>query len=138
MSAFYQVFGTIRVRKCPEAEAIITRLQNYPVGEIEIEVNECDPDVLAVSLEDGDFFAAGGVLNYDALLQSLGPYTVEPAVLVTTYEEEAGELIVARSDAESIETLSEHRVDQIEVLLREVTPEDRAELVERLQAAQAQ
>jgi len=36
-----------------------------------------------------------------ALLQSLVPYTVEPAVLVTTYENEAGELIVPGPRAES-------------------------------------
>ena len=134
MSAFYQIYGTIRVRKCPESEAIIARLPDDPVGEIEVEVNECDPDVLAVSVEGGGFFSADGISELDDLLKSLGPHAVEPAVLVTHYEDEEGELIVARSDAESKEMLSRHRVDQIEVLLRDVTPEDRARLVEKLQA----
>jgi hypothetical protein len=108
-------------------------LLDYPAGDIEFDVNECDPDVLAVSLEGGGSFAAGGVLDFDGLLQSLGPYTVKPAVLVTTYEDEEGELIVARSDAESREMLSRHRLDQIEVLLRDVTPEDRVKLADKLQ-----
>ena len=138
MSAFYEIYGTIRLRKCPEAEAMIARLQDDPVGEVEIEVNECDPDVLAVSLEGGGCFAAGGVLEYDERLQSLGPYVVEPAVLVTTYEGEEGELIVARTDAESREILSRYRVDQIEVLLRDVTPGDHAKLTDKLQAPRIQ
>src|SRR5262245_39793522 len=115
MSAFYQIYGTIRVRKCPEAPAIIAPLQNHQVAQVDVEVSKCAPDALAVSLEGGAFFAAGGVIEFDALIQSLGPYSVEPAVLVTRYEDEEGELIVARSDAESRERLSRHRLDQIEV-----------------------
>src|SRR5260370_922223 len=100
MSAFYEVYGTIRVRKCPEAEAIIARLLDYTAGEIEVDVNECDPEVLAVAFEGCGFFVAGSVLDYDAFVQSLGPYTVEPAVLVTTSENEEGELIVTSSEAQ--------------------------------------
>src|SRR5438105_2633611 len=99
MSAFYQIYGTVRVRKCPAAEAIIARLKDHDAGGIEIDVDDCDPEVLAVSLEGGGFFAGGGVLDFDALLQALGPHSVEPAVLATTYEDEEGELIVARSDS---------------------------------------
>ena len=73
MSAFYEIYGTIRVRKCPEAETIIARLKDDPVGGIEIEVHECDPDVLAVSLEGGGCLAAGGVLEYDERLHRSAP-----------------------------------------------------------------
>jgi hypothetical protein len=133
VSAFYEVFGTIRVRKCPEAEAIIALLLDHDAGEIEIDVSECEPDMLEVSLEGGGSFAAGGVLEFDQLLQSLGPFTVEPTILDTSYDYENGELIVARSDEESRQTLSRRRLDQIDVLLREVTPEDWAKLVEKLE-----
>ena len=61
---------------------------------------------------------------------------MEPAVLITEYEGDEGELIVARSDAESTEMLSRHRLDQIEMLLRDVTPEDRAKLADKLRALQ--
>jgi hypothetical protein len=134
VSAFHEVFGKIRVRKCPEAEAIIARLLKYDAGDIEIDVRKDDTDVLAVSLEGGGSFAAGGVLEFDRRLQSLGLHAVEPAVLATTYDGEDGELVVARTDAESRETLSRHRLDQIDVLLRDVMPEDRARLADRLRA----
>jgi hypothetical protein len=111
MGAFYEVYGTIRVRKCPKARAIIARLKDFPQYGIEIDSDECEPGILSVSLEGGSSFAAGEVLDFDRLLQSLGPHAVEPAVLGTEYEGEAGELVVARSDAESAETLSRHRLE---------------------------
>jgi hypothetical protein len=134
VSAFYEVFGTIRVRRCRAARAIIARLLKYDAGGIEIDVGEDEPGVLSVSLQGGGSFAAGGVLEFDQLLQSLGPYTLEPAVLAATYDSEDGELVVARNDAESRKTLSRHRLDQIDVLLREVMLEDRARLADRLRA----
>ena len=36
MSAFYEVYGTIRVRQCPEAEVILDRLAANPRGEVAI------------------------------------------------------------------------------------------------------
>jgi hypothetical protein len=132
VSAFYEIYGTIRVRKCPEARAIIARLEDFPQYGIELEIDECEPGILAVSLEGGSSLAAGEVLDFDKRLQSLGPHVVEPAILITDHEGDEGELIVARSDVESIEMLNRHRRDQIEVLLREVTPEDRAKLADKL------
>jgi hypothetical protein len=134
VGAFYEVFGAIRVHKCAEAEAIIARLLEYDAGDIEIDVGEDGPDILAVSIEGGGSFAAGGVLDFYQLLQSLGPYTMEPAILATTYDGEDGELVVARTEQEAGEELSRHRLDQIDGLLREVTPEDRAKLADRLRA----
>jgi hypothetical protein len=132
MSAYYEVYGTIRVRKCPDAEAIIARLRDGVAGNIDVNVGETDPDVLDISLEGGSSFAAGGVLDLDDQLRSLGPYAVEPASLDTRYDEEDGELLVARDDAECRAVLSRHRLDQIDVLLRDVTPDDRLRLADRL------
>jgi hypothetical protein len=134
VSAFYEIFGTIVVHKCPKAEAIIARLRKGPAGEIEIDVRQDAPDLLAVSLQGGGTFAADRVLDLDRLLQSLGPYTLEPAVLATTYDGEDGELVVARTEQEAREELSRHRLDQIGALLRDVTPEDRAKLADELRA----
>jgi hypothetical protein len=134
LSAFYAISGTVRVRKCPEAEAIIARLLDRDAGEIKIDVGEDAPGILAVSLEGGGSFSAGGVLEFDERLRSLGPYTVEPAILATVYDCEEGELVVARTEPEAREALSRHRLDQIDVLLRDVTPGDRASLADRLRA----
>src|SRR5262249_22977854 len=93
------------------------------------------PGVLEVSLGGGALISGDSARNCDELVQSLGPYVAEPAIVETVSESETCELVVARSEAEAEETLSRHRVAQIEVLLREVTPEDRAGRAERLKAA---
>jgi hypothetical protein len=135
LSAWYSLSGSIRVRQCPEAGAIIARLKDHLDGGIEVDVHESAPGVLEVSLGGGALVSGDGARNCDELVQSLGPYVAEPAIVETVYESETCELVVARSEADAAETLSRHRVAQIELLLREVTPEDRARLAEKLQAA---
>jgi hypothetical protein len=124
--------GTIRVRKGPEAGAIIARLKDHLDGRIEVEAHESAPGVLEVSLGGGALVSGDGARECDELIRSLGPYVAEPAIVETVYESEACDLVVARSEVEAEETLSRHRVAQIEVLLQEVTPEDRARLAEKL------
>jgi hypothetical protein len=138
VSAFYQIAGTIRVHKCPEAGAIIERLRGHLGGGIEVDVHECAPGHLEVLLGGGALVSGDGAHECDELVQSLGPYVAEPAIVETVYESEASDLVVARTEAEAAEMLSRHRVEQIEVLLREVTPEDRAKLADRLRIAQVQ
>ena len=143
MGAFYEVNGTIRVRDGPEVRTILDRLwadhvtREYSLGGITMSVDESEVGILEVILEGGDSFAAGSTLEFDKLLHSLGPHAVDPAVLTAEYEGEAVELVVARSDAESAETLSRHRLEQIDILLRDVTPEDRAKLVDKLRTLQS-
>jgi hypothetical protein len=136
MSSFYQIDGTIRVRNGPEAWAIIARLKDHLDGGIEVEVHESAPGALEVSLGGGALVSGDTARDCDALIRSLGPYAAEPAIVETIYESESCDLVVARSGTEAAETLSRHRVDQIEALLREVTPEDRAKLANRLRMAQ--
>jgi hypothetical protein len=138
MSAWYSLSGSIQVRQCPEAEAVIARLKDHRDGGIEVDVHESAPGVLAVSLGGGALISGDGARNCDELVQSLGPYVTEPAIVETVYESEACDLVVARSEAEAEETLSRHRVAQIELLLREVTPEDRAKLADRLRTSRVQ
>jgi hypothetical protein len=133
--AWYSLSGSIRVLKGPEAGAIIDRLRDHLDGGIEVDIHESAPGVLEVSLGGGTLISGDGARDCDERIQSLGPHVVEPAIIETVYESESCELVVARSDAEAAETLSRHRLDQIELLLREVTPEDYARLAGKLQAA---
>jgi hypothetical protein len=135
LSAWYSLSGSIRVRQCPEAGAIINRLRDHLDGGIEVDVHESAPGVLEVSLGGGALVSGDCARNCDELIQSLGPYVAEPAIIETVYESEVCDLVVAGSDVEAAETLSRRRMEQIELLLREVTPEDRARLAETLQSA---
>ena len=121
----------------PRRSGSVARLWDLLQYGIDIDSDECEPGVLAMMLEGGTP-SRPAVLDFDKLLHSLGPHVVEPAVLGTEYEGEDGELVVARSDAESAETLSRHRLEPIDILLRDVTPEDRAKLADKLRALQAQ
>ena len=103
----------------------------------------CDRDfavnLVPVDSETGEFsiegtgeFAAGGVLELDELIVSLGPHALEPAVLTGTYESEPCELVVAPTEQAARAALSRHRLDQIRPALCELTAEDRKLLVDML------
>ena len=68
------------------------------------------------------------MLEIDELVKSLGPRTLEAAVLFSNYDYEGDVLIVAATEQEERETLSRHRLVQISQLLCDLTPEDRARL----------
>jgi hypothetical protein len=135
MSVFYQVYGTVDVRKCPEVRAILARLRDRMFGLYEMEVCEYSPGLLAVSFDVFGTFAGGVVLELDELIQSLGPYTTEPAILSTNYEYEEGELVVAATEEGARAALSSHRLRQIRLRLSELIQPDRIELASELRAA---
>jgi hypothetical protein len=81
------------------------------------------------SIEGTGEFAAGGVLVLDELLESLGPYAVEAAVLTGEYENELYELVIAPTTEAGATALSHHRLDQIKPMLRELTASDRESLL---------
>ena len=71
----------------------------------------------------------GGVLVLDELLESLGPYTLEAAVLTGEYENEPCELVVAPTAEAGATALSHYRLNQIKPMLQELTAQDRQSLV---------
>jgi hypothetical protein len=119
----------------PGGRVTIARLKDHLDGDIEVHVCESAPSVLEVSLGGGALVSGDTARDCDELVQSRGPYVAEPTIVETVYQSEGCRLIVARSEAEAAEKLSRPRVDQIEVLLREVTPEDRAKLADKLRAS---
>src|SRR5208282_4258329 len=75
----------------------------------------------------------GGVLVLDELLESLGPYTVEAAVLTGEYE--PCELVIAPTAEAGVTALSRHRLNQIKPLLNDLTTEGRESLATLLREA---
>jgi hypothetical protein len=88
-----------------------------------------DAEVDDFSIEGTGEFAAGGVLVLDELLESLGPFAVEGAVLTGEYENEPCELVVAPTTEAGTTALSHHRLGQIKPMLGELTAQDRQSLV---------
>jgi hypothetical protein len=131
MSALYKVYGTVLARKCPEVRTIISQLRKHAPTNTDIEVCECDSGVVAISFDVYGTFATGGVLEFDELVQSLGPYATEPVVLFTNYEYEEGELVVAPTADAARAMLSSYRLEQIGPLIEDLTVEDRITLARK-------
>src|SRR6516225_12231338 len=79
MSAWYAISGTVRVRGCPEVDAIAAKIRAHCDRDFAVNLVPVDAEVDEFSIEGTCEFAAGGVLALDETLESLGPYAVEAA-----------------------------------------------------------
>src|SRR5262249_44786587 len=127
--------GSIRVRQCPEVEDILKKIRDHCSDDFGIEIDEIGAGELKITVAGCNEFTAGGALDLDELIQSLGPYALEAAVLSGVYDYEPGELIVAPPGEAGRIAMSRLRRDQIEPLLTELVAEDRDKLIEKLQTA---
>ena len=133
MSAWYSISGTVRVRRCPEVDAIAAKIRAHCDRDFAVNLVPVDAELDEFSIEGTGEFAAGGVLVLDETLESLGPYAVEAAVLTGECENELCELVIASSKEAAATALSHHRPDQIKPMVRELTAQDRESLVTLLQ-----
>ena len=129
MSAWYAISGSVRVRRCPEVDAIAAKIREHCDRDFTVSLVPRDAEVDEFSIEGAGEFAAGGVLVLDELLESLGPYTLEAAVLTGEYENEPCELVVAPTAEAGATALSHYRLNQIKPMLQELTAQDRQSLV---------
>jgi hypothetical protein len=129
MSAWYAIGGSIPVRRCPEVDAIAAKIREHCDRDFAVSLVPRDAEVDEFSIEGAGEFAAGGVLVLDELLESLGPYTLEAAVLTGEYENEPCELVVAPTAEVGVTALSRYRLNQIKPMLQELTAQDRQSLV---------
>jgi hypothetical protein len=132
LSAWYSLHGSVRVRASPDIDATIAKIRAHCDRGFEVTLVPVDPDISVFSIEGAREFAAGGVLALDELIVSLGPQTIEAAVLTGEYENEPCELMVAPTPHAARSALSRHRLDQIKPALRELTAEDKKSLVDLL------
>jgi hypothetical protein len=133
MSASYKLYGELGLRKCPEVVEIIKNVRSEIGSVRSLEVHEYEPDVISLLLDIYDSSYVGS-LELDELVKSLGPYTLEPAVLISNYEYDEDVLVVAATEEEERQTLSRYRMEQISQLMRDLTTEDRARLAARARA----
>ena len=125
MSSWYTICGWVRVRKCAEVEDIIKQLQDRCGQGIEIGV------------EGGSLFAKSYVLGIEELLRSLGPYALVGAVFGGECDGQPWEVVVAPSEEAGRVALSQSRLEEIDPLVDDLTAEDRARLVAKLQTSGA-
>ena len=137
MSTWYSICGWIRVRKCAEVDDIIKQLGDRCGQGFEIDVSDVESDQLEICVEGGSFFPAGYVLGIEELLRSLGPFALEGAVFSGDCDGQPWEVVVAPSEEAGRVALSQSRLEEIDPLVDDLTAEDRARLVAKLQASAA-
>jgi hypothetical protein len=137
MSSWYTICGWVRVRKCAEVEDIIKQLQDRCGQGIEIDAEDVEPDQLEIRVEGGSQFAKGYVLEIESLLDSLDPYALVGAVFDGECDGQPWEVVVAPSEEARRVALSQSRLEEIDPLVDDLTAEDRARLVAKLQTSAA-
>ena len=137
MSNWYTICGWVRVRKCTEVDDIVKQLKDRCGLGIEIDVSDVEPDQLEISVEGGSLFPTGYVLGIEELLESLGPFASEGAVFSGDCDGQPWEVVVAPSEEAGRVALSQSRLEEIDPLVDDLTAEDRARLVAKLQASGA-
>jgi hypothetical protein len=135
MSAWYSMSGIVRVRRCPEVDAIVQKIRAHCDRDFAVNLEPKDAQIVEFSISGMGEFAAGGVLVLDELLKSLGSYALEAAVLTGEYENDPCELVVAPTTEAGAIALSNHRLNQIKPMLLELTAQDRLSLVTLLREA---
>ena len=88
-------------------------------------------------MEGGSLLATGSVLGIEELLDSLGPYALLGAVFGGECDGQPWEVVVAPSEEGGRVSLSQSRLEGIDPLVDDLTAEDRARLVAKLQTSRA-
>ena len=135
MSNWYTICGWVRVRKCAVVEHILGQLGDRFGEGIKIDVTAAEPDQLEISVEGGALFPKGYALGIEALLESLGPYSLEGAVFGGECDRQPWEIVIAPTEEAGRIALSQSRLEEIDGLVGDLTAADRARLIAQLQAS---
>jgi hypothetical protein len=95
LCAWYLLTGSARLRRCPEADAILDELRDLRGDEFEVITTTAGPGAIELTFRGGSEFTDEGADELDAMLGSLGPHAIEPAVFTGEYD---GELRVIPLD----------------------------------------
>jgi hypothetical protein len=121
MSAWYSISGSLRVRRCPEVDAIAAKIRELCDRDFAVYLEPTDAEIAGFSIEGSREFAAGSVLGFDELLEALSSYALEATVLTGQYDHEPCELVLAPTAEAGAAALNKHRLNQIKPMLLELT-----------------
>jgi hypothetical protein len=95
MCAWYLLYGSVRLRLCPEVDAVLDELRDLRGDEFEVITSDAGRGTIDLRFRGDSEFTDEGADELDELLASLGPHTTEPAVFTGDYD---GELRVIPID----------------------------------------
>jgi hypothetical protein len=87
--------GEVRLRRCPEVDAILEELRDLRGDEFEVATTDSGPGAIELKFRGGSEFTDDGADELDGMLRTLGPHALEPAVFTGEYD---GELRVIAID----------------------------------------
>ena len=131
MGCSYSITGTIRVRKCPEVDALLKDLKSIcPNFMLDVRDEETNS---RICIEGGDHFSWAGTREIDETLEKLSPFCVEAACLETECEGERSELYIG--DEEQVrQARSLHVLNRIKREAEHLAPKELAEAIQCLQS----
>lgn len=88
MSAWYELSGTVRLRRCPEVESKLEELRDLRGEEFELVAADAGDRAIELSFRGGSEFTDAGADELDGLLAALGQFALEPAVFTGIYDDE--------------------------------------------------
>jgi hypothetical protein len=132
MSTWYSICGWVCVRKCAEVQDILRQLRGSFGEGIQVDVSDGQADQLEISVEGGSLLSQGHELGIEELLSSLGPFALEGAVFSGDCDSQPWEVAVAPTEEAVRVALSHSRLEEIDPLVDDLTPDDRARLVAKL------
>jgi hypothetical protein len=80
LCTWYLLSGSARLRRHPEVDAILDELRDLRGDEFEVITTRAGPRAIELTFRGGSEFTDAGADELDALLGSLGPCALEPAV----------------------------------------------------------
>lgn len=132
MGAWFSLNGSVKVRKCPEVDAIYDRLAGDEFfNEFNLDQEVYEDGSALVSISGGDKLPYSKCNELENTLMELGPFTLEAGFLVGEYENDRCEIYIGPPEKQA-EARSSLRLAQILEMTDQLTPKDRAMLKESL------
>jgi hypothetical protein len=130
MGCSYSITGTVRVRKCPEVEAILEELKSL-CSDAVLDVRD-EETTRHVTINIGDYFSWAGARAIDETLLKLSPFCVAAARLETECEGELADLYLGNEEHVR-QARSLHVLNRIKREAEHLAPKELAEAIECLQ-----
>jgi len=129
MGCSYSITGTIRVRKCPEVDAILKELKSLcPNFMLDVRDEETNSRIY---IEGGDHFPWARTREIDETLEKFSPFCVTAACLEMECEGERSDLYLG-SDEQVRQAESLHALNFIKCEAERLAPKELAEAIECL------
>jgi cobalamin-dependent methionine synthase I len=130
MGCSYSITGTVRVRKCPEVEAILEELKSL-CSDAVLDVRD-EETTRHVTINIGDYFSWAGARAIDETLLKLSPFCLAAALLKTECAGERSELYLG-TEEQLRQVQSLHVLNRIKREAEHLAPKELAEAIKCLQ-----